>query len=270
MLSPSRFSFFILTLFLLIFSAGCASGPALDKYPTRQIDRPYTLPKGVAAWETWAYAEQDRYGDQVVEYSIPVPIPLFWRIAITDDWNVLWYVLPLGTSYQLLRNDSFTLGMMALISSFGYSSSSGFGFVPHFQVTGRQKIAKDWELQSDLSFAPSIQESNENDFGSSRVKLEAGIAYQASDTIALGSSIGFVREWDSKTWRDVFNGKSFHLKHFENYFPFSIAVEWLMARQWELTAEYTYTGRRIFDPLTNSFFGRRTVQEGIFKLIHYW
>ncbi len=33
---------------ILIFVSSCASGPELAKYPVAEIDRPYTLPQGVA------------------------------------------------------------------------------------------------------------------------------------------------------------------------------------------------------------------------------
>src|SRR5436309_3246080 len=80
--------------------SGCASGPALEKYPRREMDRPYTLPTGVASWHIptiFGHIQDDTSSSTI----LPIPVPLIWETALTDDWNLIFFPLPFGFSHQI-------------------------------------------------------------------------------------------------------------------------------------------------------------------------
>lgn len=74
----------IFALVILSLTAGCAAGPELEKYPRAEIDRPYTLPKGVAAWHiptVFGYIGDNSYSCTI----FPVPVPLIWESSLSDE-----------------------------------------------------------------------------------------------------------------------------------------------------------------------------------------
>src|SRR5687768_11386684 len=74
---PILFSVSILIL------GGCAASPKLDSFNRREIDRPYTLPEGVAAWHVAAVGGVVQ--DNSNKVTVPlIPYPLLWETALSD------------------------------------------------------------------------------------------------------------------------------------------------------------------------------------------
>src|SRR5690349_14594687 len=119
----------------IVFAMGCASGPALDKYPSREIDRPYTLPKGVAAWHVPASYSVVSTNTSPASSSFAIN-PLVWQSALSDDWNLIWFPVPLGVSHQFMNTEKNRLGF-TFVTGVGYGSYQGWFFSPALSVSNR-------------------------------------------------------------------------------------------------------------------------------------
>jgi hypothetical protein len=100
---------FFALLFNLFFTlpllSGCATHPALQDYPRRQIDRPYTLPNTLSAWEPTFGIESTRDNLAGTSPNLTWINPFPIRTSLNNNWNLLWNILPMGVQYQILHDD---------------------------------------------------------------------------------------------------------------------------------------------------------------------
>ena len=242
-----------------VYLAGCASGPELDKYSRREMDRPYTLPKGVATWHIPViYANvQDRQSS--ASYG-PVPVPLLWETSLSDDWNLIWFPLPLGVSHQFFLNEQARFGF-TLLNGVGYSSLSGFRLHPTLTTPYRAFLSKDLALEVTPLFSADIPfQSGENLLWTA--SLGIGPLFQTSEFFAWKPSASF----------DVAHGPYGQLLSDQDRFRFSnetsaslslgASAVWSMGRQWDLRPEYHYAGIGSQN--------QQRVHLAVLDFVHFW
>ena len=229
----------VLLLFLLAMTLGCASGPQLDAYPRREIDRPYTLPNGVATWHIPTAFGHVRDNTSSKTLS-PIPDPLLWESSISDTWNFVWSPFPLGFTHQISNEGRIRNGL-SVLTSLSYSDSAGFRAQPDLAYSFRYKFSSDLALEVKPSFRPDIPfRSGEHFlwFGG----VAAGPLFQITETFALKpvisldvvhgqSNISSVNQEDANV---VVKTTTFVGVGFSNV--------WSVSRQWDIRSSYEYGG----------------------------
>jgi len=125
---------------------GCSSTSRLKDYPNRIVDRPYTLLEGMSGTELNLSLG---YPKSTTVYDLSQPLPLYasWVHAVSDDFSFIWYVLPLGFRYQLVKNPDHHLGVQ-FFNHIGDPDDPSMS--PNLLFTDRIRIGGDWDLQNDL------------------------------------------------------------------------------------------------------------------------
>lgn len=245
--------------FVVLFAAGCASGPALDSYSRREIDRPYTLPKGVATWEIPAfyYFASDRtYSEQL----LPVPIPLVWTMALSDDWNLKWFLIVPTVSHQLSRSEDGWTGA-SLFANFGYRSGTGLFLLPTATFAWRRVLAPNTALDARLRFTPKINLGWGYDFRWS-AGATAGPLFQLTDVFALEPLL----EIDVSHRLEPASTLVYPLLDLpeDTWLSAGLGLKsvWSLGRQWDFRATYTFSG--IGSPTDIR------AHIGVLEFIHFW
>ena len=246
----------IAAMVLLAFTIGCASTGNLNRYPLRRIDRPYTLPKGVASWEPTWDSNTLKHGDNLSKVSSTNI--LSWTQSVSDNLNIMWFPLPLALSYQLRNTDANTLGITFGISNFGYSDDEHLTLGLITAGYQKYKFAESLALVNEVSFSPVIRTEGNRSY-SWEVQTRTGILIQMGDNFAILPAVHLSAEHN---YPFIFD----KLKAFEDktYFlvPFSIATSWNINRQWEITTNYKFTS--VGYPKNDR------AEYLILGLIHYW
>lgn len=140
-----------LILSALLVLVGCTAGPELQKYPLTQIDRPMTLPKGVAQWETLIpyYVERDANEQKTLPPIIPVP--LFWRSSLSDSLTLNWAPIPVSVTYLAHRNESHSVGLTGGLAGLGYVSNQGLLIGPSLGVSHWFRANQKLSLRTSLN-----------------------------------------------------------------------------------------------------------------------
>lgn len=128
----------------------CAAAPQLDNYPRREMDRPYSLPKGVAAWNIPSVFAHVRSSSGNVTVP-PIPIPLVWEQSLGENWDLLWTPLPLGARYQFFKTDEHRLGATGVLGA-GFGSTSGFTVFPRIGLDYRYIAGHNIAIDGELDF----------------------------------------------------------------------------------------------------------------------
>lgn len=225
---------------ILALFAGCTAAPVVEDYPERAIDRPFTLPNGMASWQTSLIYENetDRQYDYRNIHSFLNP--LTWNQALSDTWQLTWTPLPIYVSHQLSRDESGYWGI-SVGSGFGLSSNDGWVLTPMVNVTKRSKLGTDFAL--DTTLATSFQLP----FGSERREFtwEAGVVasplYQVSNHWMVGPVVG-VYSRDEVVIDIDFSRNDFIRRGHQRKtrVPLGATTKWLLSKQWELSADYLY------------------------------
>jgi len=221
-------------LVVIIAFTGCAVTGNPDLYPQRQIDRPYTLPKGLAAWEPGWHSDSLKYsGGSTNATSFN---PLVWTQSLSNDLNIVWLPLPLYLRYQIDRTDSDVYGVSLGFTEFGYSTIDKWTL--GMAVSGYQRHnLNDWlALVTTLSLKNVIRTKG-NSSDSWGAELAAGPLFQVSDDIALLPRIHYAYERNYPSVfdkPDTFESKTYKLA------PLSIMISWNLSRQWDLQADYQH------------------------------
>jgi hypothetical protein len=239
--------------------SSCASGPELDKFDRRELDRSYTLPKGVAAWHILAVGGEIR-DDSSSTTLYPVPLPLVWETSLSDDWNLIFAPLPLGVSHQFANTETARYGI-TLLTGFRTGSISGFRLLPTLAFSSRFKLSRDLAVDVTPNFQPDIPFKGGQKFLWS-AGVELGPVFQVSDRFS----------WGPRASLDVSYGKApgaFSITEdlnlvAETSFVGGLGLNgtWVLGRQWDLRAGYGYSGLGA----RNGF----RAHLGILDLTHYW
>lgn len=231
----------------LLALAGCAAAPKLADYPRREIDRPFTLPKGLASWSILGEYTQEKYrffdGSLDTDRSFVGPIPLKWQTSLSDDWNLLWYPIPIAALYSIRNDAAVTSGLLLgyglKLSSAGYSTA-GVGA----QYFHRQKFNSDLALEVSPSLMPwfPLGDRAKWDF---QAGVEVGPFWQAAETISLRAGARAVLRRDSQTVirDDAFGSGGLDIEAHESWrtvFPVYAGMNWSFARQWDFGTEVNY------------------------------
>ncbi len=252
----------VVALFLSC-SFRCASGPELEKYSRREIDRPYTLPKGVANWHilTNVVNVTSNNGSQT-QFGFS---PLIWESSLADDWNLLWLPLPLGVSHQFVNNAQDRLGF-AFVAPISYRTNQGIYFKPTLAFSERRKISKDLAIDIIPALTVDLM-ANSNTSLAWSASLAAGPVFQINDEFALKPTlllsvnnnpylapIGLIQS-DEPLGSNLLANMDFNL-------GMRVAAVWSFARQWDLRPSVAYTGVASQSSARSSDF--------IIDFVHFW
>ncbi len=222
------------TIFLVsILAIGCTSSPNLESYPERQIDRPYTLPEGVASWKTSVSARQidDGRGEVVVS-----AYPLIWEQALSDKWTLEYSPIPLSARYQISKTENNIWGLR-FGTGLGYSSLYGVILQPQLGLYHRARLTDSWAWESTVNYSRVFSsEKNRDEYESARVST--GPMLQVDKTKVILPKIGLagVRN-DLSRFADYENFEGDD--DFSFTLPASINFQWLFHRQWEYSLGYS-------------------------------
>lgn len=222
-------AFLIITIFTF---TGCAATGNLDLYPRRQIDRPYTLPKGLATWEPDWYSHSLKSSSgstKATNFNA-----LVWTQSLSDDLNIVWHPLPLILRYQIDRTDRNVYGVSLGVSKFGYSTDDKWT-IGMVMSGGLRHNFNDWlALVTTLSLEHVIRTKG-NSGDSWGAELSAGPFFQITDDIAILPKIYYALEhnYPSAIYKpETLESKTYSLV------PLSILISWNLSRQWEFQINY--------------------------------
>jgi len=226
------FEFAAYLAWLSLCLQACAAGTELGSYPRRQIDRPYTLPSGVDAWEVDLGGSVARENPgSTARFELQ---PLTWHLSLSDDWMLELTPLPSGIAYQFVRTDDQLLGAkLSLGWGFG---SQGFLFAPLLRVEHRMRFASFLAWTTTAS-GVTWRWTEEPAWGWS-LGASTGPLFQVTDALALQPAIG-VAAARSHLLGGVY---SYLLDPAELFFPVGMTASLSVARQWDINASFNYDG----------------------------
>ena len=242
------------SVFVSLFLISCTAGPELAKYPRTEINRPYTLPKGVATWETIAgyFYAQDSSGSAGLP---PIPVPLFWTTALSD--NINWKI-PFQLSFQLSQTENQLLGLDAGLQGLGYASGSiGFVINPGATFFYRRKLAKNIAL--DASLAANVTYYTGNGSTNWDLGIKVGPRFQVSDFYSILPAVGVTESYGNFP---MINSTAGPTQISATVLPLSLSMRLSATRQWDLGASYEY--RAIGAP------NQYSSHSGELTATHYW
>lgn len=245
------------SLAVISLLASCTSGPELQKYPRTQIERPYTLPKGVATWQT--FVPTGYFSDNTsTSFLPPIPIPLVWQSSLSDNWTLNWVPLPLSVSHQISYSKEqvwgATFGM-----GFGYASSLGLVLAPTLSLYQRYKVGTNWALETTPTVSGQYHTKGEPWEWS--VGLSSGPLFQLTDTFALTPKVGVFVERGYRNTDSIADLSVETENSTQVTVPLSLNAEWSFHRQWDFNATYSF--HRI------GHARGYTAHVGLLSLVHY-
>ena len=169
-------------------STGCSTTKNSEKYPTRKIDRPFTLYEGMTeAVGTLPF----RYLKSAEYYDIEQPIPLVihWSHALSDQFSMIWFILPLGFKWQIANEHNHILGL----EFFNHLHSPKVpAMTPYLTFVERWRLDPDWELESRLGLQTTFQFKNGGvDFA---LAFSSGPRWQIRSNLSLRPFVAILRE----------------------------------------------------------------------------
>lgn len=245
------------SLLVALLLVGCTSGPELQKYPRRQMERPYTLPDGVATWETISLSSYTK-DDSGSSFLWPIPIPLVWRSSLSDTWTLNWSPLPLSVSHQLSYSKDQVWGTTFGMTG-GWTSWSGVIINPSISLYHRLALGESWALQT----TPIINATYRTKEGTGKYYggISSGPMFQLTDTFALTPSVGLYIDTGYKALS--FETESVDPEPTTRLtVPLRLAAAWSFDRQWDLNTTYSFN--RIGH--TRGY----TEHLAYIHLVHYW
>ncbi len=250
-------------LTFIIFSSlitACASGPQLENYSRSEIDRPFTLPSGVASWTT-EFAIDHQMNPSGYPQTSSILDPMIWTQSLSDDWNILWAPIPLGVMYQLNKDDSDRMGLGLLMGA-SYNSINGFDLRPTLTFSERHYFSKSFAVDASPGLTARLPfQSGQRPF------LLAGITFkgvfQLTPTFALlpGFSIDEYR-WESNATDLDAQGRPLSEVYTHVVVPLSFEAKWSVSRRWDLNASFTYSKIGYMDGYSD--------EQGAVNAIYYW
>jgi hypothetical protein len=255
----------LVALGICVLAFGCASGPELAKYPEPEIDRPYTLPVGVATWHIPALVGEvvGPSGGRSTLY--PVPVPLEWESSLSDEWNLIYLPIPLGVSHQFYFDRSSRIGA-TLFGGFSYNSTEGFRAAPTLTASYRQALSKDVALEVGPSFTPDIPfKSGQNFYWSA--SFAAGPVFQTDKRFAVKPAVSldayhgrYAKGGMTETTYSTVDGST--VIDTTVAMGLGASAVWSFDRQWDFRPSYNYTGIGARDGAHAHI--------GVVEFVHFW
>lgn len=215
-------------------SIGCVAPAAIEQYPKRQIDRPYTLPKGIATWEpSWQFGNFKHQDSTTRDDSFGF---LLWKGSLTDDITLVWAPIPVAIAYQIHRTDKMTLGASLGLTALSHSKEDNT--TTGFSIGGYQKYLVTRWLGFVTTLSAADVRRNNRHGDSWGLTLTTGPEFQVTDTLALKAGIGYSVE---RNYPSIFH-RPFVLER-ETYalIPLGAGASWMLDRGTELRAWYSTT-----------------------------
>ena len=229
---------------VLIAGIACRAPDGLATYPTRDIDRPYTLPDDVDTWTTRAtgsYEAATRFrfvqapdrplrGEDVADVTPPVPLPFGYELSLSSRITLVGFILPIALRIQLLHDATSTLGMVVAVTPIRIGGArdedeiGGALFLDH-----RLRLGRDVALESSIGGGASIVERTPDD---AHLSVSVGPRVQLTDRVSVRPSIAF--EWSKRTrWWDatVIGDHPVHV-------PLRLDAHWNLHRRWSAGLGY--------------------------------
>jgi hypothetical protein len=177
----------VLILLMTIFFSACAGRPALENYPTREIDRPYTVPEGLTKWYVNA-SLTNRKDEKSAAETFSFINFFTWQTAITDSWSLLWLPLPFGVSHQFWNTENSRFGFTAVMRYIGFGSISGWHLGPYLSGSYRYKFTSDFAIDLGGYFSPEISLNADQTYRWDS-NIYFGPLFQVNDSTTLRPSI---------------------------------------------------------------------------------
>jgi|GEM_PF-4487469 len=218
----------------VIFSilAACTSSPNLETYPERQIDRPYSLPVGVATWTTAVGA--DLVNDERGTSSFGLN-PLIFEQALTENLTLEYSPIPLGLRYQISNSEQNLWGA-SLRTGIGYSSFSGVILEPTLGFYHRFRPGGSFAWESSVAYSREFSARSRE---AESAFLFTGPMLQISEKMVLTPTVGLgVARNELAEFDEYDEGALLDVDEFAFSVPASMGLRWLFHRQWEYGAFY--------------------------------
>jgi len=218
---------------------GCAAGKGLERWPSRQIDRPFTIPKGMSQWSSsLIYSHLD---DPTGPKDYFLPWPLTWRTPLSDDWTLHWLPIPLMVSHQVHWDGTTRFGLvLAPVSGFGVRTTGPSVLSTTVALSFRQKLGADTALDASASCVYWVDDRFTHH--RSELDLRAGPFFQVADGFAL-SPFGKVELIED---RGIFAGGNyqgfFDIPSDGAVFGLGASLGLVLDRQWDMDLYYQYGG----------------------------
>lgn len=162
----------LFSLCQLLYS--CAKPLSLNQYPQRQIDRPYTLTKGLMTWKVLLTSFERSTEPKKFFTNVSI-FPFNWEQGFTDSVTVLWSPLPLQLYWQSWREDNNFLGFNFDLAKKDWLKIKNYDWNPALSATLRRSLSQDFSLESIFS-------------------VEATISRQKRPSWLLGPKIGILHQ----------------------------------------------------------------------------
>ena len=258
----------ILFVLFTLLSTSCASGPELEKYPRPQIDRPYTLPKGVASWTFAGIAIRAPNTNSYPGYNpwSGGANPLIFTQSLSEDWNILWAPIPIAAQYQIHHDAEKTVGLFFGVESIGYGSSNGISVGPSFQVSYRQKFDHDFAWTGQLYGSREFSSWTSN--GDWAGMIATGPFLQVTSEFAVqawvGAHLDCLHRYDLNDFFVSTNPNPSIKTKVSWVFPVVLSADYSISRQWNTSLMIaTHKAGLVIDSGDADL-------DFIGQLVHYW
>jgi hypothetical protein len=230
----------------------------VDAYPSREIDRPYTLPDGMKSYGILATAwtdAKDNSEEEAKASNRAFLNPFYWETPVTDNLSVVWWPLPLGLKWQIAKDSDDRLGfsfMTAILAS-------------KYELAYRRHIAKDHALELSahgFNYNLVFIEGRES-------YLRLGYLWQINDEHYLKAGIAPGRvNGDSKFFESLFEaaGVVTDFKYQQKVLAGDFGWGWRFHKQWNVDLAFTRIKARQGDlDIEGNTFSRMNL-----AFSHYW
>lgn len=237
----------------------CSAGTALKNLPRSEIDRPYTLPRGVDSWSASATVFAPRDDTGVRDATIGAKAE--WALPLSDDWALLLGP-PVGVAHEFLREGAQRIGAtLRLYSGFSFSGGTDvstevrFLFDPVLRVDHRVRLSSRWAWDTVVS--GEVWRWTDQPRWASSAGAGTGPLFQVAEAFALEPSVAVAV---SRNYLAVDPATS----RLGDYLAAGIelAALWSPGRQWDLSFRAGYE-------ITRGGDGRRVLYGGA-TIVNFW
>ena len=223
-----------LIILLLFISIACSTSQKAREYPEKIIDQPYTIAKGMNQFfgnYSFGYSKWTLNPD----VSYPLPLNLYWEHALSDNFSMVWLIMPLGVKYRFLDKPNIQLGITFFLH-LGPPENFYFSpyLLPYLKIRLSEQIALETllNIQGVTRFKPTGKDVS--------ITLSTGPLLQLHNDIALRPWLSFAYEYG---FIATYNSEKLEHKELDNSgrskVPYGIDLRYSLSRQ--VTVNLTYS-----------------------------
>lgn len=226
---------FALISTLVLGSFGCSTPQEREHFPDRQVDRPYSLPKGLNTWKVIFTGTLSGTLDQTSRKF--GTFPFNWEQGLTDSLTLIWAPLPLEIRYQFFQNLESFFGFTFIGIGPTYSRGFDLNWSPTLHLTYRRKLVQDIALEGTLLLEPEVNSADP--LGNRTLGMQFAVWYQLWNRAALALKPHILYETGAPRSRyfDLLppgrNGNRW-------IFPIFVDFQAVLSRQWQTDLEYQW------------------------------